>query len=350
MKANKWFLLFLAVCLVFSFAACGGGGGGADTTADNGDDPAGGGDGGGNGGGNGGNGGGNSAPAGPWLCFTALTAGSSISTTNQGGTVANTPSLEFSTDGENWEHFILNTGDDATNTTVPLANAGDKVYLRATGTNDSFSESGKYIIFTMEGSIAASGNIMSLLDKDCNSTVIPNNECFSCLFSGCSVLKTAPALPATTLTYKCYNNMFYNCTGLTTAPDLPAMTLANSCYEHMFLGCSYLTTAPELPATTLAMGCYVSMFSGCSSLATAPELPATNLADYCYAGMFYDCKSLNSITVHFTKWVDASWNNATMDWVYGVAAIGEFHCPGTLPDEVSANDKKPSGWTKVPLP
>ena len=45
MKANKWFLLFLAVCLVFSLAACGGGGGGSDTTADNGngDDPAGGG-------------------------------------------------------------------------------------------------------------------------------------------------------------------------------------------------------------------------------------------------------------------------------------------------------------------
>ena len=60
MKANKWFLLFLAVCLVFSFAACGGGGGGSDTTADNDgndDDPAGGGNGGGpDGGDNGGSG------------------------------------------------------------------------------------------------------------------------------------------------------------------------------------------------------------------------------------------------------------------------------------------------------
>ena len=136
MKANKWFLLFLALCLVFSFAACGGGGGS--------DDPA--------GGGNGGNGGGNSAPAGPWLCFTANIAGSTVSTANKNGTITDTPSLEFSCDGENWEPFILNTGDDATNTKITLANAGDKVYLRATGTNDYFAENLKRIYFKMDGS------------------------------------------------------------------------------------------------------------------------------------------------------------------------------------------------------
>ena len=373
----------MAICLVFTLSACGGGGGGSD-------DPAGGGNGNGNGGGNGG---GNSAPAGPWLCFTALTAGSSISTTNQGGTVTNTPSLEFSTDGENWESFDLNTGDDATNTKVTLANAGDKVYLRATDINNSFSENTKFIKFKMEGSIAASGNIMSLLDKDCNSTVIPNNNCFTCLFSGCSALVTAPKLPATNLTYKCYNNMFNSCTGLTTAPDLPAMTLANNCYEYMFAhctnlttapdlpattlatscyeymfydcsslttvpvslpattlamgcycsmfaGCSFLTTAPDLPAITLAYNCYASMFNGCSSLTTAPALPAITLADSCYYSMFNGCYNLNSITVYFT-----TWNDATYNWVNGVSATGNFYCPGGLDDSDFDSTHIPPGWT-----
>ena len=36
----------------------------------------------------------------------------------------------------------------------------------------------------------------------------------------------------------------------------------------MFSGCTSLTTAPALPATTLAMSCYGSMFEGCSNLAS----------------------------------------------------------------------------------
>ena len=109
MKANKWLLLFLAVCLVFSFAACGGGGGGgSDTTADNGngDDPAG-----------GGNGGGSGEPAIPvsddYLCFTANENNCSISTTIYFSLII-TPSLEYSTDKENWVPFIINV------TSVPL--------------------------------------------------------------------------------------------------------------------------------------------------------------------------------------------------------------------------------------
>ena len=368
MKANKWFLLFLAVCLVFSFAACGGGGGGSDTTADNGDDPAGGGNGGGSGGGSGG---GNSAPAGPWLCFTALTAGSTVSTTNYFGTVANTPSIEFSRDGEYWESFTLNTGNDETNTKIILANVGDKVYLRATDTNDSFSESGKYIKFTMGGSIAASGNIMSLLDKTCTSTTIPCNDCFSRLFSGCSILKTAPELPAITLKENCYKYMFYNCSSLTTAsPELPATTLenscyyymfyncsslsvppklqattlANNCYDNMFSGCTNLTTSPTLLATTLALGCYAYMFYNCSSLTTAPELPATTLVGDCYYRMFEGCTSLNSITVHFEEWTPA---NATERWVYNVANSGEFHCRAGLNTTSPGISKNPSGWTVI---
>ena len=351
----KKIFLFLILLLCLFLIACGGGGGS--------DNPSGGG----NGGNGGGNGGGNSAPAHPWLCFTALTAGSSISTTNQGGTVTNTPSLEYSYDGKNWEPFTLNTGYDATNTRVPLANAGDKVYLRATGTNDSFSESGKYIKFKMEGSIAASGNIMSLLDKDCRTLSVPDNA-FQYLFYNNTTLTTAPLLPATTLSYCCYAEMFNGCSSLTTAPDLPATTLADYCYFHMFKDCSSLTavptelpainlatrcyegmfkdcsamaTAPVLPATTLAEACYISMFYGCSALTTAPDLPATTLANSCYAFMFLDCSSLSSITVNFDSWDDAY----TADWVNGVPNyIGTFTCPAGLTTDYGEN-RIPIEWS-----
>ena len=49
----------------------------------------------------------------------------------------------------------------------------------------------------------------------------------------------------------------------------------------MFSSCTSLTQAPALPATTLTSGCYSSMFKGCTSLTSAPTLPATTLADYC---------------------------------------------------------------------
>lgn len=406
MKANKWLLLFLAMCLVFSFAACGGGGGGSS------DDPAG-----------GGNGGGNGEPAIPvsdnYLCFTANENNCSISTKVY-YSLTTTPSLEYSTDKGNWVPFILNS------TTVDLPNTGDKVYIRATSSNATFSDASGWISFEISGSVAASGNIMSLLDKNCGGTSVPEhafrclfwnnstlttapalpattleggcyremfqgcssltiapelpaetlaNNCYRCMFQGCSALTTAPDLPATTLEEYCYNqmfkgcsslteapllpattladccycSMFSDCSSLTEAPLLPATTLAEACYEGMFYGCKSLTTAPTLPATILATSCYNEMFSGCSVLITAPTLPATTLAEDCYTYMFYGCSSLSSITVHFATWSDIY----TDHWVEGVAASGEFHCPGTLPDQVDdlgKYSKKPEGWTKVPLP
>ena len=57
------------------------------------------------------------------------------------------------------------------------------------GNNDSFSvDSDNYVGFKMTGSIAASGNIMSLADKTCSSLSIPNSGFFQCLFYGCTSL------------------------------------------------------------------------------------------------------------------------------------------------------------------
>ena len=221
-----------------------------------------------------------------YLCFTAEKAGSTVAMAVH-GTPTKGQAFETSTDGTNWSVFTPGT------TTITLANTGDKVYLR--GNNTTVSESVSiYYKFVMSGKIAASGNIMSLLDKTCQSTTISNNYCYYFMFNGCKSLTTAPALPATTLASNCYNYMFWNCTSLTTAPALPATTLASGCYYHMFKGCKSLTTAPTLPATTLASDCYSYMFSGCTSLTTAPALPATTLASSCYGSMFYECTSLTT--------------------------------------------------------
>ena len=123
------------------------------------------------------------------------------------------------------------------------------------------------------------------------------NECYSGMFEGCTSLKTAPALPAETLNSCCYYCMFEGCTKLETAPALPATQLAEECYASMFSGCIKLNTAPDLPATKLAYSCYESMFSGCTTLIKAPDLLATQLAEYCYFGMFNDCTNLTSVTM-----------------------------------------------------
>lgn len=189
------------------------------------------------------------------------------------------------------------------------------------GINSSYS---KYSRFSTSGShYSVSGDIMSLLDKNNDISVIPSEGCFYSLFESCSGLTSAPELPATTLTKDCYARMFIWCINLTTAPELPATSLAESCYDSMFYGCTSLTVAPSLPATTLvsecyrqmfqecsglqvapelpakelALLCYDQMFLGCTSLTTAPELPATNLASNCYYSMFSQCTSLESAPV-----------------------------------------------------
>ena len=180
----------------------------------------------------------------------------------------------------------------------------------ATGTSD-------YNNFVMTGSIAASGNLMSIIDDGaCTTTTIPANYCFC--------------------------GMFYDCTSLTTAPSiLPATTLKDSCYKYMFDGCNSLTTAPELHATVLAPSCCYYMFYSCTSLTTAPALPATTLASNCYKGMFYNCTNLNYIKCLAT---DISATGCTSNWVKNVATTGTFVKNASMTGWTTGVKGIPSGW------
>ena len=220
------------------------------------------------------------------LHFTAEKANSTVKLTVNGTSTPWTGS--YSTDGQNWTSYVSDT-------TITLANIGDKVYFKGDITGN-FNGS-KYLKFAVTGQIAAGGNCNSIYVSEGfeNLTTLTYNYCFYQLFSRCSVLTKAPKLPATTLSENCYRNMFSYCSKLIKAPGLPATTLADHCYSEMFSNCTSLTKAPELPATTLVDSCYNSMFSSCSSLTKAPELPATTLAESCYNGMFAQCTSLTEV-------------------------------------------------------
>ena len=215
------------------------------------------------------------------LCFTALVDNSTVYRNFRSD-----QKYEISTNGRTWKPYTSGA-------IIRLSKKGSKVYFRAgeggnifaSGTNNS----GRFI---MSGKIAASGNIMSLLNGEVATEIIEGSWAFAYLFYQCTSLVSAPELPATTLFQLCYRSMFEGCTSLTEAPELPATALSGGCYWNMFSNCTSLKQAPELPATTLAGDCYNGMFTGCSSLKQAPELPATTLADFCYSNMFRDCTSL----------------------------------------------------------
>jgi len=174
-----------------------------------------------------------------------------------------------------------------------LYNAGTQVSLSA-GQNIQFwnkastfsSSDANYLQFSMTGKIAASGNIMSLLDF------------------------------GSTLHNYCFNFLFYNCAALVSAPQLPAKVLPRQCYWNMLRG-TYITSV-KISGVTLS-GAYSMgyMLTGCP---------------------------LTSIEVDFTEWTDNAGQFAY--WVTGVPSGGTFIKPYALPEEYGVR-RIPDGWTVI---
>lgn len=226
----------------------------------------------------------------PYITFTANREQKFKMTTKNGYEISG---LEYS----------VNNGDWATveaDTEVPFGGENGDLRLRGTNPNGTAKDWYKTSTITFTDptvDVACTGDIRTLLDWRIYNIVETNNARFCYLFNGCSVLTSAPELPATTLADYCYQRMFEGCTSLKTAPILPAENLARKCYSDMFDGCTSLVKAPALPAMVLTDYCYSSMFMNCTSLESAPELPATKLAKYCYNYMFYGCEKLSSVTM-----------------------------------------------------
>lgn len=221
----------------------------------------------------------------PYVTFTAKEEQKFKMTVHAGYTISG---LEYSVNYGEWTKVVEN--DE-----VPFG--GDKGNLRLRGKNENGTADVKThgyanITFTKQNvNVACMGDIRTLLNWGNYKTVDTSKACFGALFEGCTVLTSAPDLPAMTLSISCYSSMFAGCTALEKAPDLPATTLADECYGGMFFGCTALVKAPELPATTLAYGCYGGMFINCSKLSTVTMLaPSDKITEYdsCLDGWLTD--------------------------------------------------------------
>ena len=211
----------------------------------------------------------------PYVTFTADAEQKFKMTANNGYTISG---LEYSVNYGKWTKVVENDevtfGNDKGNLRLRGKNENGTADLSTKGyANIEFSHSNV--------KVACKGDIRTLLDWEKYKTVETNKANFAVLFSDCTVLTSAPDLPAMTLSPNCYNSMFMGCTALEKAPDLPATTLVESCYAWMFWGCTALETAPALPATTLAKDCYQYMFNGCNKLSTVTMLaPSDKITKY----------------------------------------------------------------------
>ena len=243
----------------------------------------------------------------PYVTFTADAAQTFKMTEYEGYKISG---LEYSVNNGDWATVEAGTG-------VPFGGTNGNLRLRGTNLNGT-SVPNQYSTITFTDSkvpVACTGDIRTLLDWDNYTTVNTENAMFIKLFENCSVLTSAPELPATSLADNCYYCMFLGCTNLKSAPKLPAPTLTKLCYCYMFASCTSLMAAPELPAKALEYQCYYGMFSGCTNLKTAPKLPAKASQWECYADMFSGCTNLKSaeLSIEFLKrgCCDAMFYNCT---------------------------------------
>ena len=174
----------------------------------------------------------------PYVTFHA-NVGQTFKMTTKDYTISG---LEYSVNDGEWKKVVA--GEE-------VSFGGQNGDLRLRGTNiygTAFSTS-EYstITFDPESDVVyCDGDIRTLLDYKNYKTVDTQNARFCNLFKSCTLLASAPELPATTLANECYSSMFEGCAKLINAPALPAETLADGCYSWMFSGCLRLSTVKML--------------------------------------------------------------------------------------------------------
>ena len=158
--------------------------------------------------------------------------------------------LQYSVNNGKWQDVVKDQK-------VTFGGTHGDLRLRGTNTNGTainVSQNSTIIFTNKDEPVACTGDIRTLLDWEKYKTVDTKNAKFCYLFDGCSVLTSAPELPAITLAENCYQGMFWNCTNLESAPELPATTLMKNCYNLMFGYCEKLSTVTMLAPSTEITG------------------------------------------------------------------------------------------------
>ena len=153
----------------------------------------------------------------------------------------NISGLQYSVKNGKWQDVVANTE-------ITFGGENGDLRLRGTNPNGTANYANDYstITFINNVNVTCTGDIRTLLDWRNYNKVETGKARFCGLFFHCSVLTSAPELPATKLADFCYNQMFSNCTNLVSAPVLPATTLADFCYYYMFNNCKKLSTVTML--------------------------------------------------------------------------------------------------------
>ena len=175
----------------------------------------------------------------PYVTFKAEAEQKFMMTTEGDYTFSN---LEYSVNNSEWASVAIGTE-------IPFG--GAKGDLRLRGINPNGTATGLYACSTIKFTeanvnVACTGDIRTLQDWKNYNIVETKNARFCYLFLNCSVLTSAPELPATKLASFCYYEMFYGCTSLTSAPKLSAIELAEACYCKIFCGCKNLSSITML--------------------------------------------------------------------------------------------------------
>lgn len=284
-----------------------------------------------------------------YFTIESLEDGNVVSIRNKACTTK--PKFYYSTDGgTTWSSITAVQGSTLSVATI---DTGEKILFKctqnalATGWDayNGFQCSKNYIVY---------GNAMSLIygDNFTSNSEFPSGYKYNliALFRDDTHVIDASNLILSALTARrdCYNGMFRGCTNLRKAPKLPATTLADSCYSSMFEGCINLEEAPELPATTLANNCYQRMFCmdrnsriTTPKMTKSPVLPTSNLVSNAYNEMFKGNGNLVEITCFAGN---NRGNVGCKDWVLNVSSTGIFIKKSGIEWNEGTNGV-PSGWT-----
>ena len=218
----------------------------------------------------------------------------------------NPKTIEYSKNGGEWTSITSSQDNGGSGTTISTVVAGDKIKFR--GINTTYATNNRWTIFncTEDCLFYAYGNVMSLINYNNFRT---NNYIKNGSFRGLFYLNTGIlshdkkilCLPATSnLNYYTYQDMFNGCTRLRRAPDLPATSIAGTCYYGMFKNCASLEEMPKMAVTDTGSDSLRMMFYGCTSLKKG-YINGGYLGNACCMQMFYGCTSLEEFTFPTTQ-------------------------------------------------
>ncbi len=194
--------------------------------------------------------------------------------------------MQYSTDGgKTWEDYTIGVGED--NLVAIDIDEGEIVMFRGNNENLAYylEDDGDYIYTkcVIDGSVAASGDVTSLLNGVGGDATLAE-YCYGSMFSGCTGLTQAPALPATTLASNCYSSMFYGCTNIT-LHDVATLNNSSNTFQNN-TSCASLTIHADTPPT-IANNTITGLKADCAIYVPAESVDAYKAKQYWSARASY---------------------------------------------------------------